>query len=228
VRQVVVVQRGQIYAHAIQAVCRQAFPWADVTAHDNGISTLAALRERPADLLFLDLSFPDLHGFAMLRQVQAEKLAVRTLLGCNRRDETCLQLLRAAQIDGIVDTLDENAGTVVEALQLVAAGEIFVSPVYRKAVVNRTHASQLWLQLTPAEIRILAAIGDGSDDLEAAAETGLSAATVQTHRRNIMRKLGVSSSPKLVREAIRLGLVHITSRGDIIRSGLEPPLLAPS
>jgi hypothetical protein len=49
----------------------------------------------------------------------------------------------------------------------------------------------------------------------------LSAATVQTHRRNIMHKLGVASSAKLVREAIRLGMVQITSEGHIIRPGVS-------
>jgi DNA-binding NarL/FixJ family response regulator len=81
-------------------------------------------------------------------------------------------------------------------------------------------------RLTPAELQVFCVIGDGSDDREAAARLGLSKATVTTHRRNIMRKLGVSSSAKLVREAVRLGVVRIGPDGAIVRPGLEDTLAA--
>ena len=69
-------------------------------------------------------------------------------------------------------------------------------------------------------------IGDGSDDREAATRLGLSVATVTTHRRNIMRKLDVPSSAKLVREAVRLGVVRIGPDGAIVRPGLEETIAA--
>lgn len=217
VRYVVVAQWGQVYADFIRSLCRQAFPLARVATHGTGADILAALRVQPADILFLDLTLPDVDGVDLLRTIMEEKLAGRVLLGCRRRDEACLEALRDARFDGIVDMLEESAATVVRALRSIAAGTAFVSPVFRGMVVDRVRSSQFWHKLTPAEIRVLAQIGDGSDDREAAVRLRLSAATVQTHRRNIMHKLNVPTSAKLVREAVRLGLVHITETGAIIR-----------
>ena len=107
------------------------------------------------------------------------------------------------------------------ALWLVASGEPYVSAVFRGTVIDRGQIGSAWHKLTPAELRIFAAIGDGSGNEEAATRLGLSEATVQTHRRNLMHKLGISSSAKLVKEAIRLGVVQIMADGRVIRPGLD-------
>ena len=226
VRHVAVVQWGRTYAEALRSVCCRAFPKADIQAHGTGAEVLAALRAKPVDLLLQTLMFPDMDGVDLLRIVMQEKLAVRVLVASRRRDEQCLYALRNARFDGIVDTLDASVETLMEALHLVAAGHAYVSPSFRDILIDRIVPSDLWHQFTPAEIRIFTVIGDGSDDHEAALILGLSAATVQTHRRNIMHKLGVTSSAKLVREAIRLGMVQITAEGHTIRPGVSrEPLL---
>lgn len=224
VRQVAVVQWGRTYAEALRSVCCLAFPQAEVTAYDSASGVLTGLRAQPADLLLQTLVFPDMDGLELLHLATQEKLATRVLVTSRRRDEQCLYALRNARFDGIVDSLDAGVETLMEALHLVAAGHPYVSPAFREILVDRTAPSPLWHQFTPAEIRILTVIGDGSDDQEAAVELRLSAATVQTHRRNIMHKLGVNSSAKLVREAIRLGMVQIRSDGQVIRprTGLAP------
>lgn len=221
VSRVAVVQWGRTYAEALRSVCCRAFPKAVITAHDCAGGVLTALRAEPADLLLQTLVFPDMDGLELLRLVTQEKLATRVLVVSRRRDEQCLYALRNARFDGIVDSLDAGVETLMEALHLVAAGHAYVSPAFREILVDRTAPSPLWHQFTPAEIRILTVIGDGSDDQEAAEVLHLSALTVQTHRRNIMHKLGVNSSAKLVREAIRLGMVQITSDGHVIRPRVD-------
>ena len=221
VKHVAVVQWGRTYAEALRSICCRAFPKAAIQAHGTGSEALAALRAKPVDLLLQTLMFPDMDGVDLLKTVTQEKLAVRVLVASRRRDEQCLYALRNARFDGIVDTLDASVETLMEALHLVAAGQAYVSPAFRDILIDRIVPSDLWHQFTPAEIRIFTVIGDGSDDHEAAQMLGLSAATVQTHRRNIMHKLGVASSAKLVREAIRLGMIQITSEGHVIRPGVN-------
>lgn len=226
VGRVVIAQWGLAYAEALQTHIQKAFPNARTQISCTGSETVAILRDQPADMLFLTMSFADMDGIDLLNIITEEKLATHVLVGCRRRDEHCLQWLRNARFDGIVDTLEESLETLIEAIQVVTKGEAYVSPTFRGIVVDRVAPSELWQQLTLAEIRILSLIGDGSDDREVAERIGLSAATVQTHRRNIMRKLNISSSAKLVREAIRLGLVRITDSGNIIRPGFDAIALA--
>jgi DNA-binding NarL/FixJ family response regulator len=221
VRRVVVGKWGRLDAEAVVFFSRQAFPDAEITLGGKGTEILAALYAQRADLLLLDLNLPDMHGADLLHRVAHEKLATRVLVAAHCRDELSMLVLRDARFDGFLDTEQESAEALVRALHLVASGEPYVSPSLRDAIVNRGQVGVIWRQLTPAEFRILAAIGDGGDNAEVAGKLGLSAATVQTHRRNLMHKLGIVSSAKLVREAIRLGVVRIMPDGRVIKVELQ-------
>ncbi len=219
---IVIAQWGRTYAEALQLICAGVFPTAKIVICGNGAETLSTLRQEPADLLLLALSsFPDMDGVDLLPPIAAEKLAARLLVASQRREEHSLQALRTARFDGLIDTLEESVETLSRALQLVAMGEAYISPTFRTHVIEKNPPGVLAQKLTPAEIHVLAEIGDGSGNREAAVKMGLSEATVQTHRRNIMRKLGISSSAKLVREAVRLGMVRITTEGTVIRPGFD-------
>ncbi|MFM1851749.1 MAG: hypothetical protein RIS54_1433 [Verrucomicrobiota bacterium] len=222
---VFVVQWGRTYAEALQKVCHQAFPEAEIRYCCSGSEALAAMRERPAELLLLSTTLPDIDGVDLLPKIAEEKLATRVLVALNHPGEFSLQTLRVARFDGLIDVLEEDAGALVRALQLVATGEPYISPSLRLHIIDRNPPGVLAQRLTAAELLVFSEIGDGSGNLEAAKRLSLSEATVQTHRRNIMRKLGITSSAKLVREAIRLGMVRITKDGTTIRSHLERRLV---
>jgi two-component system nitrate/nitrite response regulator NarL len=226
VRRVVVGKWGRLDAEAMVFFCRQAFPDAEVTLGGTGAEILATLYVQPADLLLLDLNLPDMHGADLLHRVAHEKLAIRVLVAAHCRDELSMLVLRDARFDGFLDTEHESAEDLVKALHLVAAGQPYVSPSLRDGIVNRSQVGVIWRQLTPAEFRVLAAIGDGSGNSEVAGPLGLSAATVQTHRRNLMHKLGIVSSAKLVREAIRLGIVRIMPDGRVIKVELQSVIMS--
>ena len=217
VRRVVVGQWGRIYAEALKRSCLKAFPKAEIEVSCTGVEILATLDAGRADLLLLAMILPDMHGADVLRRVTQRKLAARVLVASHCRDERTLLALRSAHYDGLIDTQQESTRTLIKALRLVASGQSFVSSSFRGTTSDLSPDGVVWRQLTRAEIRVFAAIGDGSANDEAARHLGLSEATVQTHRRNLMHKLGVFSSAKLVREAIRLGVVRIMPDGKVIR-----------
>lgn len=218
---VLVVQWGKTYAEALQRVCHQAFPSATIRVACTGNEALAILRETPAQLLLLSTTLPDVDGVDLLPVIAEEKLAARVLVALNHPGEFSLQTLRVARFDGLIDVLEEDVPALVRALHLVSSGEPYISPSLRLHIIDRNPPGVLAQRLTSAELFVFSEIGDGSGNLEAAKRLNLSEATVQTHRRNIMRKLGITSSAKLVREAIRLGMIRITKEGTTIRSRIE-------
>lgn len=223
VRDVFVVQWGKTYAEALQKVCYQAFPEAEIRYCCTGSEALASLQLRPTDLLLLSTTLPDIDGVDLLPLIAEGKLATRVLVALNHPGEFSLQTLRVARFDGLIDILEEDVPALVNALSLVAVGEPYISPSLRLHIIDRNPPGVLAQRLTSAELLVFSEIGDGSGNLEAARRLDLSESTVQTHRRNIMRKLGITSSAKLVREAIRLGMVRITKDGNTIRSRLDRP-----
>ena len=70
------------------------------------------------------------------------------------------------------------------------------------------------------ELQVFSVIGDGSDDEVAASRLEMNVHTIHTHRRNIMKKLGVQTRTELMKEAIRRGIVRITAE-NVIRPGFD-------
>lgn len=219
---IVVAKWDAIYAEALGAACGRAFAGTPVVICRSGGETLARLRERGADFAVIGLTFPDLDGLDLLQAIVRERLARRVVIVSGRKDEHSLQTLRAARFDGLFDPYEENLDALVSALQQIADGRGYVSPSLCRRMFTQRSAGVLAPRLTPAELQVLSIIGDGSDDGEAASRLGVSDSTVATHRRALMRKLDVPTSAKLVREAIRLGVVRITPDGGIVRPGFGP------
>ncbi len=129
-----------------------------------------------------------------------------------------MQALCTARFDGLVDSCSVDFDGVVVALRSVMAGRGFVSASLSRPLLGRPSPG---LRLTRMEHQVFCLIGDGSKDAVAADHLGLSEMTVATHRRNILRKLGLHSSAKLVLEAVRCGVVRIAPDGRIFRPGFE-------
>ena len=221
IRRIVVAKWDALYAEALRSACGQAFPGAVVEVTRRGEDTLTTLRARPADIALLGLTFADMDGVDLLEAVTRERLATRTLLVSGRKDEHSLHALRTARFDGFFDPFGESLAQLIVALLQVAEGQGYISPSVRRPLLSARPLGLLGQRLTPAELQVFCVIGDGSTDNEAATRLGVSEATVQTHRRNLMRKLDVVTSAKLVREAVRLGVVRIEADGQIIRPGFE-------
>lgn len=226
VERVVIGKWDSLYADALRRAAESAFPGVPALVCRGGDEVLAALRERRADVALLGLTFSDRDGVEVVQAVAAARLATRLMIVSGRKDELSLHALRQTRFDGFFDPLAEEAAMLVPALQAVAAGRGYLSESLRRELFLARSAGVVALQLTQAELQVLGVIGDGSDDREAAVRLELSESTVQTHRRNLMRKLGVGTSAKLVREAVRLGVVRIRSDGAVERPGLERMLAA--
>ncbi len=216
VAHVVIAEQNRLHADALRLACLECFADATVRLQVHGNEALRTLTLAPADLLVMGLSFDDIDGVALLEEVNRGRLAQRTLIVSSQWEEHILLSLRTARFDGAVDTATESFGTIRQVMALVAAGEGYISASLRRYLIDELPAESGVHELTAMELRVIRVIGEGFDNQEAAERLGISMSTVQTHRRNIMRKLHVATSAKLVHEAARLGLVRITPAGPTV------------
>ncbi len=206
---IAIVHQNRVQADALRLACAEVFPTAEMNLHPRGNPALLALRQQPADILLVGLTFEDIDGIELLKQVCDAPLASRILIVSEHWDEHVLLSLRTVLFTGAVDLTTECIDTIKQILRHVAHGHGYISPTLRRYLIDELPSGLSTNELTVTELRVLRVIGDGSDNHEAALQLGITKATVQTHRRNIMRKLGVATSAKLVREAVRLGVVRI-------------------
>jgi two-component system response regulator NreC len=161
------------------------------------------------DVVILDISMPILNGLDAARELQKSAQRTRTiLLTQHDEDQYVTEALRAG-VRGYV--LKNQAATdLVQAIQQVCRGEIYLSPSISRTVVE-AFLSKTALPtdpLTSRERQVLQLVGEGKSSKEIAALLGISIKTTESHRTRLMRKLDIHELASLVRYAIRRGLVQ--------------------
>ncbi|WP_164014442.1 response regulator [Pyxidicoccus trucidator] len=176
-----------------------------------------AERLRP-DVLLLDISLPGLNGIEVARRLARQCPATRVLiLSMHTATEYVAQALRAGVAGYLVK--DSAVDELKMALDSVHQGRTYLSPTISGAVVAgflRTNESEAPVPgslalLTPRQREILQLIAEGHGTRGIATRLGVSVKTVETHRAQLMERLGIYDVPALVRLAMRHGLVPAES-----------------
>lgn len=168
------------------------------------------LRLKP-DIALLDISMPGLNGLDVALRVGREVPPTRVIILSMHAAEAYVARALQAGVAGYL--LKEAAAAELEwALKAVMRGESYLSPSISRQVVEgylRAAAKEAnpLAGLTERQREILQLIAEGSGTKEIAGVLGLSVKTVETHRAQIMDRLGIRDIPGLVRFAIRSGLV---------------------
>lgn len=187
-----------------------AFPDIEVAGIASGGEEAAyLLRHLNVDVLLTDLDMPGMDGAALTALVKREHPAVRVVVLSMHEEPAMVKRLMELGADGY---LLKSAGRdeVVLALRSVHAGRRHFSSGLLEAMMRPTSSVQVngpLKDLSEREIEVLAALAEGLGNKEIGERLFISPRTVDTHRTNLMRKLGVHNVAGLVRMAIAAGLV---------------------
>jgi DNA-binding NarL/FixJ family response regulator len=164
-------------------------------------------------IVLLDISMPGLNGLEVARCLSREFPLVRTIILSMHSDEEHVWQALCAGASGYL-----LKGASVEefelAIRAVANGETYLSPPVSRPViaayVRRTNVgAELVGRLTVRQREVLTLIAEGQTTKQIALTLDLSAKTIEKHRSDSMKRIGVRDVAGLVRYAVRIGLVHI-------------------
>jgi DNA-binding NarL/FixJ family response regulator len=179
-------------------------------AADGAEAREIAVRERP-DLAILDVRMPKLTGLQVTREIKSQAPEVAVLILSMHDDERYLFEALKAGASGYVLKTQADAD-LVEAIRAVERGEPFLTPGAQQAlikdVLERGRESEDKEELTPREEEIVKLVAEAHTTREIAEILHLSEKTIENHRGNAMRKLGMRDRVELVRYAIRRGLIE--------------------
>jgi two-component system response regulator NreC len=175
----------------------------------DGRDAVQVVAETRPDVAVLDISMPVLNGVDAARAIQQTSPGTRTVL-LTRHDEVpyVSEALRAG-VKGYV-LKNQSAADLVQAIQHVGRGGIYLSPNISRALVDAYlgKAEAEDDPLTPRERQVLQMVGEGKSTKDVARLLGISTKTAESHRARLMRKLDIHETATLVRYAIRRGLVQ--------------------
>jgi DNA-binding NarL/FixJ family response regulator len=178
-------------------------------AADGAEAVEQALAARP-DLAILDVAMPRLTGLQATREIKAQAPEVHVLILSMHDDDRYLFEALKAGASGYV-LKREADHHLVDAVRAVARGESFLTNGAQKTLVREWMADPSAgpaEPLTAREQQVLKLIAEAHTNREIGAILHLSEKTVESHRANILRKLGMRDRVELVRYAIRRGLVE--------------------
>ena len=186
-------------------------PGIDVVAEasDGAEAIQQTLAERP-DIAVLDVSMPRRTGIQAAREIKAQSSLIHVLMLSMHEDDRYMYESLEAGASGYV--LKRAADTdLIDAVRTVARGERFISPSAGEAVVEAWREGRAPVAaepLSPRELEVVKLIAEAHTNRQIAEVLSLSEKTVESHRANVLSKLGMRDRVELVRYAIRRGLVE--------------------
>ena len=181
---------------------------------ENGRKALQLTRKLNPDVVIMDVSMPDLNGMDAARQILGEHPGVKVVALSMHSEKQYVEGMLKAGVSGYLlkDTAFEE---LVKAIRVVCSGKKYLSPDITDIVLQdylhpaATTDDQPAISLTTREREVLQLIAEGRATREIADKLHISVKTVETHRKNIMEKLGLRTVAELTKYAVREGITSL-------------------
>lgn len=211
---IAIIEDHLIFRDVLSRACASEFGHQVVAESDSGSAALELVTRLRPDVLLLDLRLRDLDGFIVAERAMHVLPALRVLVISSYINEFTVYQLDRIGVHGFVDKNTSVLDVIRHALRAIEIGKVYFSPSFlaaRKAY--RANPRSFAKVLSPTEQEVLMLIGHGLDDEEIGERMRIAPRTAQTHRSNILLKLRIKGTPKLISFAIEHGFVlHAETR----------------
>jgi DNA-binding NarL/FixJ family response regulator len=189
----------------------------------DGAQAVSQAQTQNPDVAILDLGMPMLNGLEATRQILREMPAVRVLILTITDTDQMVKAVLDAGARGFLLKSDaaRDLLTAVEALQhnrtyfTARVADMVLANYRSKNTTSPLPASANMPHLTSRERQVVQLVAEGKSTKEVASHLNLSVKTAETHRSNIMRKLGLHSVSELVLYAVRNNIIQVSSSGPL-------------
>jgi len=209
---IVLADDHQVVRHGLRVLLESEPNFRIVGEASDGLEAIDLVERQQPDIVVLDLMMPGLNGLEVARQSSHRSPRTNVvILSMYNNEAYVLEALRAGAKAYVLkaSTSDE----LVRAIREVVAGRRYLSPPLSERAIQaysqkaESAAVDAYETLTTREREILQLAAEGCTNAEIATRLSISPRTAETHRANLMRKLGLHSHTDLIRYALRRGIL---------------------
>jgi DNA-binding NarL/FixJ family response regulator len=175
---------------------------------ENGRELMRVVEAVQPDVTLVDVHMPGMSGLEALEKLHASYPDIRFVVLTMHEEREYVQKALKAGADGyLLKNIEREE--LENAIHSVYKGVKYFSPEIITIMANSaaSPAVEEVSELTPREKEVLVLVADGHSTKQIADQLGISIRTVETHRINMLKKMGVSNSAELIRKAFESGLL---------------------
>jgi len=209
---IVIAEDQDLIRRSLRVLLEQTPDFEVVGEAGTGRDALAQAQALKPDLVLMDIGMPELNGIEATALILAEVPGTRVVILSSHEDQgVVLRAVRSGARGYVLKTA--TADELAAAVRAVARGEVHFGPAVAEHLVllaaGPAAAADPLDRLSPRQREILQLIAEGRSTKEIAFDLGLSPSTVDTHRTELMRRLGIHDVAGLVRFAYEAGLLKV-------------------
>ena len=211
---VLVADDHEIFRKGVCSILMQQ-DWDVVGEASNGREAVELGKTLRPDIAVMDISMPELNGLDATRLMVKNNIEVKVLILSVHQSDSLMRGVLEAGARGYLLKTDSSRDLAL-AVETICANKTFFNANMTDIVLKSTSSKKpvpadplnSYSQLTPRQREILQLLAEGKSSKEVATSLFLSVKTADTHRSNIMRRLGCHSVTGLVRYAIRNNIIQ--------------------
>ena len=202
----IIADNQELTRVGLKSIISQKTP-GDISVADDKSELILQLKEHPESIIFLDYTLFDFNDASNL-MIAADRFSKSQwiLISDDLTPDFIAQIYYGSRNISILFK-DSPVSDINGAIRSAEEGDRFISQRAAEILLNQRQKDEKETNLTQTEVEILKAIAQGKTTKEIANERFSSVHTINTHRKNIFRKLAVNSAHEAVKYAFRSGLV---------------------
>jgi DNA-binding NarL/FixJ family response regulator len=211
---IIIADDHQILRQGLKALLEKEPDMEVVGEAEDGLRTVTLVRELIPQVVVMDIKMPDLNGLEATRQILSVLSGVKVIALSMYADRRFVaDMLNAGACAYLLK--DCAFEEMAQAIRLAISNKTYLSPgigeivVRDYATINSSPRESVLSVLTPREREVLQLIAEGKRASQISEILNISVKTVDTHRSQIMRKLGFKSVAELTKFAIREGVTSL-------------------
>jgi two-component system response regulator NreC len=212
--QILLADDHQVVLDGLKALLAGEADMTVVGQATDGLQVLPKVLELKPEVLVLDLMMPGLNGLEVARQVRDKAPETKVIvLSMHANDAYVVEALRNGAAGYVLKTAEARA--LIDAIRAVRGGARYLSPPLSEEKLARWEMDAKAAPFDPydtlstREREVLQLAAEGLTSAEIGGRLAIGKRTVETHRANLQRKLGLKTQADLVRFAVKKGVVGV-------------------
>lgn len=214
---IMIVDDHPLFREGLKAIINRDEKYTVSAETGNGKEGIKLAKQHQPNIILVDISMPGKNGIQMIRELRKPLPDTHfIIISMHAEADYIVEAFRVGATGYMIK--ESAASQLIQGLDTVAKGELFLDKALSQEVIfkllqNKSNTTSgehdPYSTLTAREQEVMRMLAEGLTSKEVAAKLYISPKTVENHRTNLMKKLGLSSTVELIRYAARLGLIDL-------------------